>query len=129
MSLRRYEAVMKAAADPTRVRMLKMLESGELCVCQIIAVLALSPSTVSKHLFLLKSAGLVKDRKEKKWVHYSLDLANDDPMVSGILKELSAWLNRDPVIVADRARLAEVRMETGPAAVGLATAICAGATP
>ena len=129
MSLRRYEAVMKAVADPTRVRMLKMLESGELCVCQIIAVLALSPSTVSKHLFLLKSARLLNDRKEKKWVHYSLDLANEDPMVSGILKELSAWLNRDPVIVADRARLAEVRTEMGPAAVGLATAICAGAAP
>jgi len=129
MSLRRYEAVMKAVADPTRVRMLKMLEGGELCVCQIIAVLALSPSTVSKHLFLLKSAGLVNDRKEKKWVHYSLDLASEDPMVSGILKELSAWLNRDPVIAADRMRLAGVRTETGPAAVGFAAASCAGAAP
>jgi arsenate reductase/ArsR family transcriptional regulator len=129
MSLRRYEAVMKAVADPTRVRMLKMLEGGELCVCQIIAVLALSPSTVSKHLFLLKSAGLVNDRKEKKWVHYSLDLASEDPMVSGILKELSAWLNRDPVIAADRMRLAGVRTETGPAAVGFVAASCAGAAP
>jgi DNA-binding transcriptional ArsR family regulator len=78
MSLRMYEAVMKAVADPTRVRILKMLEGGELCVCQIIAVLALSPSTISKHLFLLKSAGLVNDRKEKKWVHYSLDRESDD---------------------------------------------------
>ena len=117
MSLRRYEATIKAAADPTRVRILKMLEGGELCVCQIIAVLALSPSTVSKHLFLLKSAGLVNDRKEKKWVHYSLDRESDDPYVVGILRELSSWLDRDPVIARDRARLTEARKDLGPSAI------------
>ena len=117
MSLRKYEATMKAVADPTRVRILKMLEAGELCVCQIIAVLALSPSTVSKHLFLLKSAGLVNDRKEKKWVHYSLDRESDDPYVAGILRELSSWLDRDPVIVRDRARLTEARKDLGPSAI------------
>jgi len=108
---------MKAAADPTRARILKMLEGGELCVCQIIAVLALSPSTVSKHLFLLKSAGLVNDRKEKKWVHYSLDRESDDPHVAGILRELSAWLDRDPVIARDRARLSGAKKDLGPGAV------------
>jgi len=117
MSLRRYEAVMKAVADPTRVRILKMLEPGELCVCQIIAVLSLSPSTVSKHLSLLKSAGLVNDRKEKKWVHYSLDRGSDDPYVAGILQELSSWLDRDPVIVRDCARLAGARKDLGPSAL------------
>lgn len=116
MSLRKYEATMKAVADPTRVRILKMLESGELCVCQIIAVLALSASTVSKHLFLLKSAGLVNDRKEKKWVHYSLDRGSDDPYVAGILRELSSWLDRDPVIARDRLRLADARKDLGPGA-------------
>lgn len=128
MSLRKYEATMKAVADPTRVRILKMLEAGELCVCQIIAVLALSPSTVSKHLFLLKSAGLVNDRKEKKWVHYSLDRESDDPYVAGILRELSSWLDRDPVIVRDRARLTEARKDLGPSANCEALA-GVGATP
>lgn len=117
MSLRKYETTMKAAADPTRVRILKMLEGGELCVCQIIAVLELSPSTVSKHLFLLKSAGLVNDRKEKKWVHYSLDRENDDPYVAGILGALSSWLERDPVVARDRARLTEARKDLGPGTV------------
>ena len=121
MSLRKYETVMKAAADPTRVRILKMLEGGELCVCQIIAVLALSPSTISKHLFLLKSAGLVNDRKEKKWVHYSLDLENKDAYVAGILRELSGWLERDSVIVKDRVRLAEARKGVGPGACAVPT--------
>jgi len=128
MSIRRYEAVMKAVADPTRVRMLKMLEGGELCVCQIIAVLALSPSTVSKHLSLLKSAGLVLDRKEKKWVHYSLDRASDDRYAAGILRELSSWLDRDPVIVRDRARLAAARKDLGPGA-SCAALPGAGVTP
>jgi DNA-binding transcriptional ArsR family regulator len=128
MSLRRYEAVMKSVADPTRVRILKMLEPGELCVCQIIAVLALSPSTVSKHLSLLKSAGLVNDRKEKKWVHYSLDRGSDDPYVSGVLRALAPWLRRDPVIARDRERLADARRDVGPGAV-CAALPCAGATP
>lgn len=123
MSLRRYEAVMKAAADPTRVRILKMLEPGELCVCQIIAVLALTPSTVSKHLSLLKSAGLVNDRKEKKWVHYSLDRANEDPYVAGILQELAGWLVDDRTILADRERLAEARQDVGPSSSGVACCV------
>ena len=119
MSLRRYEAVMKTVADPTRVRILKLLEAGELCVCQIIAVLALSPSTVSRHLSLLKSAGLVSDRKEKKWVHYSLDRASEDPYVAGILPILSEWLVADRPILADRERLAEARKDVGPGACGV----------
>ena len=117
MTMRHYEGVMKAVADPTRVRIIKMLEGGELCVCQIIAVLALSPSTVSKHLALLKSAGLVNDRKEKKWVHYSLDRENSDVFVAGILRELAGWLDSDRIIVTDRARLAEARRDVGPAAI------------
>ena len=128
MTLRKYEATMKAVADPTRVRILKMLEGGELCVCQVIAVLALSPSTVSKHLFLLKSAGLVNDRKEKKWVHYSLDRENGDAYVAGILRELSTWLDRDPVIIEDRARLREARKDLGPGALCEALS-GVGATP
>ncbi len=128
MSLRQYEAVMKAVSDPTRVRILKMLEGGELCVCQLIAVLALSPSTVSKHLSLLKSARLVNDRKEKKWVHYSLDRGSDDAYVAGILRELSSWLERDPVIAGDRRRLAEAKRGVGPGS-GCAASECVGVAP
>ncbi len=89
MSLRDYERAMKSAADPTRLRILKMLEGGELCVCQLIAVLELSQSTVSKHLFLLKMGGLVKERREGKWVHYSPDRSGNSvfaPKILGCLK-------------------------------------------
>jgi ArsR family transcriptional regulator len=113
MSLREYEMVMKSVADPTRVRILKLLEAGEMCVCQIVAILELGQSTVSKHLFLLKMAGLVKERQEKKWVHYALDGSEGVPYARKMLQTLKGWLNDDPVAARDRKREALAR-EIGP---------------
>ncbi len=62
--------VMKALADPNRVRILCALKGRELCVCQIIEMLDLAPSTVSKHLSILRQARLVDDRKEARWMYY-----------------------------------------------------------
>jgi ArsR family transcriptional regulator, arsenate/arsenite/antimonite-responsive transcriptional repressor len=62
----------KALAHPVRVRILAMLRGGELCVCQLNAVIALAPSTISAHLAELKDAGLVAERKAGRWVHYRL---------------------------------------------------------
>ena len=64
--------VLKALADETRLRALCALRSGELCVCQLIALLKLSPSTVSKHLSILRSARLVESRKDGRWIYYRL---------------------------------------------------------
>jgi DNA-binding transcriptional ArsR family regulator len=114
MSLREYEMVLKSVADPTRVRILKILEGGEMCVCQLVAILELSQSTVSKHLFLLKMAWLVRERQEKKWVHYSLDGSRSGPYGKKILNCLKGWLEDDPVIGRDRKREALAR-ELGPA--------------
>lgn len=114
MSLRDYEMVMKAVADPTRVRILKLLEGGEMCVCQIVAVLELTQSTISKHLFLLKMAGLVKERQEKKWVHYSLGGSDAAPYAKRMAGTVKGWLNDDPVIARDRKREALAR-QMGPA--------------
>ncbi len=116
MSLREYEMVMKSVSDPTRVRILKLLEAGEMCVCQIVAVIELNQSTVSKHLFLLKMAGLVRVRQEKKWVHYSIDGSAGTPYAKKILASLKGWLNGDPVIGRDRKREALAR-EIGPAVI------------
>ena len=63
----------KALAHPVRVRILAMLRGGELCVCQLNAVIGLAPSTISAHLADLKDAGLVAERKSGRWVHYRLD--------------------------------------------------------
>jgi DNA-binding transcriptional ArsR family regulator len=62
----------KALAHPGRLRILAMLQRGDLCVCQMTAVLELAASTVSAHLSDLRHAGLVTERKQGKWVHYHL---------------------------------------------------------
>jgi ArsR family transcriptional regulator len=116
MGLRDYESVLKAAADPTRVRILKILEGGEMCACQVVAILSLGQSTVSKHLFLLRSAGLVRDRRDRKWIHYALYRGTGSPYAARILRALRGWLNDDPVIAKDRERSATARA-IGPAAI------------
>jgi arsenate reductase/ArsR family transcriptional regulator len=113
MPLRDYERVMKSVADPTRVRILKLLEGGEMCVCQVIAIMEFNQSTISKHLFLLKAAGLVRERREGKWVHYSLDGSGGSPYARKMLKVLRGWLNDDPVVERDRKREAIAR-DVGP---------------
>jgi len=62
----------KALADETRLRILKLLEVREMCVCEVMIALGLTQPTASHHLGILENAGLVKDRKEGKWVFYSI---------------------------------------------------------
>jgi ArsR family transcriptional regulator len=65
--------IFKALSDETRMRILKLLEKGELCVCDIVASLDMIQPKVSFHLCVLKEAGLIKDRKQGKWIHYCID--------------------------------------------------------
>ena len=65
--------VFKALSDETRLRIIKLLEHGELCVCDIVASLDIIQPKISFHLGVLKEAGLVKDRRVGKWIHYRLD--------------------------------------------------------
>jgi len=64
--------VFKAISDPTRLKILYLLQDGELCVCEIIMALEKPQSTVSHHLNILKNAGYVKGRKDGLWIHYKL---------------------------------------------------------
>jgi len=107
--LRQYEVVLKAAGDPNRARILKMLESGELCVCQIVAALDLSQSTVSKHLSILYLAGLVEERKEGRWVHYRLAKKAVNDYALPLLSLVKDWLGRDATIRADAERVRRIR--------------------
>ena len=65
--------IFKALSDETRLRVIKLLEKGELCVCDIFTALDMSQPKVSFHLNVLKEAGLLKDRKQGRWTHYRLD--------------------------------------------------------
>jgi len=62
----------KTLADETRLRILALLTSGELCVCDLMAALELPQSTVSRHLATLRNAGLVDDRRQGVWMYYRL---------------------------------------------------------
>ena len=68
--------VFKALSEETRLRILKLLEKGELCVCDIVAAMGMSQPKVSFHLNVLKEAGFLKDRKQGRWTHYRLDDAD-----------------------------------------------------
>jgi ArsR family transcriptional regulator len=65
--------IFKALADDTRVRVLKLLGSGELCVCEIAAALGLEQPRLSFHLRILKEAGMVMDRRQERWILYRLN--------------------------------------------------------
>ncbi len=64
--------ITKALADENRLRALMMLRDQELCACQVIEILGLAPSTVSKHMTILRQAGLVQARKEGRWMYFCL---------------------------------------------------------
>jgi len=64
--------VFKALADSIRLRILGLLSSREMCVCEVMVALDLTQPTASHHLRILENVGLVKDRKEGKWVFYSI---------------------------------------------------------
>jgi ArsR family transcriptional regulator len=66
-------SIFKALSEETRLRIIKLLEHGELCVCDIVAALDMVQPKVSFHLAVLKEAGFLKDRKQGKWTHYRLD--------------------------------------------------------
>lgn len=107
--MRDFELAIKAVGDPTRTRVLKLLEGGGLCVCQVQAVLGLAPSTVSKHLTILKLAGLVEDRRDGKWIEYALTNESRNPHAKPVLDLLRGTLDRDPAVTADRRRLREIK--------------------
>lgn len=100
--------VTKALADLQRVRILIMLGAGELCVCQILEVLALAPSTVSKHLFILSAAGLVDCRKDGRWLYYRLPKGASGARVRPVLKWLGETLKGDEQIEQDAKKLRAV---------------------
>ena len=97
--MKAFIRVMKALSDPNRVRVLKLLQEGELCVCEIQNVLGLAQSTVSKHMKLLEDAGLVDRKRQGTWILYSLADGSESPYAETMLKELPQWLNDDEELI------------------------------
>jgi ArsR family transcriptional regulator len=105
--------ITKAMADGSRLRTLMALGGGELCVCQIIELLGLAPSTVSKHLSILHQAGLIEARKEGRWMYYRLAGRTAPKPVKAALTWLGRSLAESPEIVKDRQKLQRI-LSTDP---------------
>jgi len=91
--------VMKAMTDPNRIRIMKMLEQKEMCVCEICAALGMAQPTVSSNLKILEDAGLVASRKEGLWVNYRLEETPASVYARDMQRQLAAWLNNEPSVV------------------------------
>ena len=100
--------ITKALSDESRVRALLAVRDHDLCVCQIIDLLGLAPSTVSKHMTVLMQAGLVTRRKEGRWHFYRVAGAAATPEVKSALQWLFDALEDSPVILEDAERLEKV---------------------
>lgn len=98
-----------ALSDSTRLRLLLALRDGELCACQLISLVDLAPSTVSKHLALLRNVGLVAARKDGRWVHYRLEERPDFPVVGKRAPALFQGLEKSPERRTDTRRLRALR--------------------
>jgi len=94
--------VFKALSDTNRLRILKMLEVRPLCVCEMTEILKLAPSTVSKHLTILRDAGFIIDEKDGKWVNYRLNRFSQQDYIRTLIPRISRWLPEDEVIKKDR---------------------------
>lgn len=67
--------IFKAFCDPNRLTILELLQSGEKCACRLLDALQIGQPTLSHHMRILCDAGIVRSRKEGKWMYYSLDAA------------------------------------------------------
>jgi ArsR family transcriptional regulator len=103
--------VMKALSDPNRVKILKMLQYRELCVCELQAALEVAQPTVSRHLRVLEGAGLVSYRKDGLWVNYRLSDGENSPYAGNILGNLRHWLRDDPEITSLLEKLPNISRE------------------
>ncbi|NLE95918.1 MAG: helix-turn-helix transcriptional regulator [Dehalococcoidia bacterium] len=98
-------SIAKAIADRNRIRVLAVLmKHEELCVCQITALLNLATPTVSRHMSILRGAGLVHSRKRGRWVHYQLSLEFPPLLRQWLVESLSG----SPETEADLASLQRV---------------------
>lgn len=98
MIMKTFIRVMKALSDPNRVKMMKMLQTRPLCVCEIKKTLGIAQSTASKHLKILEDAELVRSFKDGLWVNYSLSDGRGSPFAASMIGSLKHWLDDEPEI-------------------------------
>lgn len=94
----------RALADHTRLRLLNLMGTDEVCVCFFVEVLRTNQPKISRHLAYLRRAGVVEARREGKWMHYRI-VEPPDSHAARIFKEVREWLKEDTEMQRDRERL------------------------
>ncbi len=97
----------RALADYTRLRLLNLMGTDEVCVCFFVEVLRTNQPKISRHLAYLRRAGVVAARREGKWMHYRI-VEPPDPHAARIFKEVRDWLKEDAEMQRDRERFVKV---------------------
>lgn len=117
-----------ALADPTRLRLLNLMNGHEVCVCYFVEILKQGQPKISRHLAYLRRAGIVEARRDGKWMHYRIEWPKDAAAQS-VLDSALRSLKRDPHMQADAAKLTKascepqrlVALQGAPAPLRLAT--------
>jgi len=106
--MKREAQLLKALADETRLRILQLLAGGELCVCELMAVLDLPQSTVSRHLSYLKNSDWLQDRREGVWMYYRIN-EKINPLAEALFPPLTDQLSQTRQGEADQLSLQQFR--------------------
>jgi ArsR family transcriptional regulator, arsenate/arsenite/antimonite-responsive transcriptional repressor len=106
--MRDVVTIAKALSDGNRVRIVAMPDGRELCVCQVIELLELAPSTVSKHLAILKQARLVDGRKDGRWMYYRLADEEAPEAARAALRWTLQMIKGDRRLRSDAERLTQI---------------------
>jgi ArsR family transcriptional regulator len=101
------ELFFSALADRTRLRLLNLMGSDEVCVCFFVEVLKTNQPKISRHLAYLRRAGIVNSRRDGPWMHYRINQPSD-PDAAQVLNQVLAWLANDREMQKDRQRLVKV---------------------
>jgi ArsR family transcriptional regulator len=120
------ELFFRALADRTRLRLLNLMQTDEVCVCFFVEILKTNQPKVSRHLAYMRRAGIVGARREGPWMHYRI-VEPPDADAARVLKEVLSWLANDQEMQRERVRLEKVccapqlpvRIQGAPRPVGL----------
>jgi len=104
--------VMKALSDPNRVRIIKILQLNDLCVCELQQLLSIPQPAVSKHMKVLEKAGMVKGSKDGLWVYYAINYGSNNPYAAALLGNLNHWLGDDSALNKMEKKLPDIRQNT-----------------
>ena len=106
--MRQFMEIASALGDESRVRLVMALSGREVCVQHLVELLGLAPSTVSKHLSLLRHAGLVEQRKQGRWIYYRRADDSAPAAVRNTYSYLQHCVGLRPEIKADAAKLERI---------------------